>query len=167
MRLEKENEPLQMTMPGYKELLEKVASANVKPISEPEMGKVWQSVFTLEINRIIELVAFKKSSTEVQFSLLRLYANYFNKSPFPESDPSSSITGKAMIFNLLRCHVETFEGNKDFLFKEENRFLRRKNSILTFFFSAKTRYSTSSSTSCSSRSCRSTTSSRSSSTSSS
>jgi len=126
MKLDKEFEMLVQNVASFRELRDMVNSASIKQINEEEIqNDILPKIFSRDINNIIPIISWQTNSVEVQFSLLRIYLNFFKKSPQWLGNPNPKVPdldGKTMIFNLFRCYVETYEGNKDFLFKEENRF---------------------------------------------
>ena len=100
-------------------------SSNFKVLSSEIIQKeLFSKIFTKDINTIITLLAYQNNSIEIQFSLIRIYLTFFEKSKnWSVYDPNPlpmKIDGKTMIYNLFRCYVNSFEGNKDNLFKEDN-----------------------------------------------
>lgn len=139
-------------IPNFMELKEKIQNSAKRSTTEEEKNEVWEKIFTPDLKNVIELFSWQKNSIEVQFSLMRIYAHYFKKSPLGENHPNrtfegKTLTGKTMLFNLLKCYIETFQDDKDDLFKEKNRFFQRNLRIdIKAYSIARTLFSTSSST---------------------
>ncbi len=119
VKLNDEFKRMCQSISSLKEIKDLISSSNFKQIPEEDIqNELFSKIFTKDLTYIKNLLSWQNNSMEVHFSLIRIYLNFFQKSPHPKN---SNIDGKTMIYNLFRCYVTTFEGNKDNLFKEENK----------------------------------------------
>ena len=117
LKLENEWKSLSFSISSLKELIDLANPITVKKISDDLPMEILSKLFTSDLNNILPLIAWNNNNVEIQFSVIRIYMNFFQKSS------PLTIDGKTMIYNIFRCCVINFEGNIDNLFsgKEENR----------------------------------------------
>lgn len=125
LKIEEEFEQLVLNISSLKELRDLANPRNIKQISDDLPKEILSKLFTNDLNNIIPLISWNNNNVEIQFSLIRIYLKYFQKTKNYDSLNNINIDGKTMLFNIFRCCVMTFEGNFDNLFsgKLENRLI--------------------------------------------
>lgn len=99
-----------------RELKNKINSADTKYLDENEiLDAIFPKIFTKDLNEVLNLFTDKQTSseiTQIQFALLRVYLNFFNKlkhSSTHATPKKQNIDGKTMIYNLFKYYVSQFE----------------------------------------------------------
>lgn len=106
------------------ELRNKINFADLHYLNQNEIESIFPKIFTKDLNEILNLFTIKQNSneiTQIQFALLRIYLNFFDKSKFSNFDATPkklNIDGKTMIYNLFKYYISQFEiNNMGSLFK--------------------------------------------------